>query len=294
MDQLFCTACGHHLGSDDLFCTACGARVTAAEAQVPVADDATAVRRAVPAQPVRRKRSRARFWGWVAAAAVVVGAASYGLGTVADGSDERPTAGATRSTGAGSGTEGSTTSAPTTGPASPAASLDPQALAQARALHTLIAHSATDKQRIAAAAAQLRDCRHLQQAIQTFEDAADSRDRLVDQAAGLQVGLLPGGGAAVASFSQAERAAADADRAYVAYGQARHKVRREVHEHGHHGHGDRHGHPQVEVSCRGGTDELHEAVRLSSASHAPKQATAQAWNIVAAQFGLSRVTWSSL
>jgi hypothetical protein len=211
----------------------------------------------------------------VAAAAVVVGAVSYGLGTLATGDDDRhPTAASSADT------DDPTTEA-ASGSSSPRASRDPQALAQARALHTLIAHSATDKQRIAAAAAELQGCRHVEQAIQTFQDAAASRDRLVDQAAELQVGLLPGGGSAVAHFSQAERAAADADRAYVSYGQARHKVRHKAHHH-------------VHVSCRGGKDELRQAVRLSSASHAPKQATAQAWNVIAAQFRLPKVTWTSL
>jgi hypothetical protein len=307
VDQHFCTACGHQLGSGDLFCTACGVRVTppgslaapetpAEPAPEPVTEpsaettavrrpsvldqmmtspDDTVVRRAVPPARTRRpKRSRRRFWAGVAAAAVVVAGVSYGLGTIADrGGDHHDDRAGQPTTGASSGAAGSDTSAPT-----PSSSpLDPQALAQARALHTLIDHSAADKQRIAAAAAQLQGCRHPKQAIQTFEDAASSRDRLVDQAADLQVGLLPGGGAAVASFSQALRASADADRAYVAWGQARHKVRRHHH-----------------VLCRGGKSLQRTAVQLSSASHAAKQRTAQEWNVIAAQFGLPRITWTNL
>ena len=316
MDQHFCTACGHQLGSGDLFCTACGVRVTppgspAAE-PTPVADtppaesapeplrepepssettavrrpsvldqmmtspDDTVVRRAVPPARTRRpKRSRRRFWAGVAAAAVVVAGVSYGLGTIADRGDDANDTGTTP--GASSGASGGATSNDSTAPTPSTSPLDPQALAQARALHTLIDHSAADKQRIAAAAAQLQGCRHVKQAIQTFEDAASSRDRLVDQAADLQVGLLPGGGAAVASFSQALRASADADRAYVSWGQARHKVKRHHH-----------------VRCRGGKSLQQDAVRLSSASHAAKQQTAQAWNVIAAQFGLPRITWTNL
>lgn len=297
MDQLFCTACGHVLHPGDLFCTGCGARVAdavpspeapataapapqapapadpAPAAPAPEAPDATAVRRPVPPTRPRPRRSRTAFWAWVAVAAVVVAAISYALGSVVDGGHTgRPSA----TSSAGTGVAGSDSAAPT-GTPSPIASPDPQALAQARALRTLIVHSATDKQRIAAAATQLASCRHLAQAVQTFEDAAASRDGLVDQASGLQVDLLPGGGAAIASFSKALRAAADADRAYVAWGQARHKVR-------HHKH----------VRCVGGNDLQRTAVRLSTASHAPKQQTAQEWNVIAARFGLPRITWTSL
>lgn len=264
MDQHFCTSCGHRVGSGDLFCTACGTRVPA-DAQAPdqpeqslestavrpsVLDqmmtqpvDATAVRRAVPPTRPRKRRSRARFWGWVAAAAVLVAAVSYGLGTMADGGDT-PVATAPGS----SASTGASTGASQTGQPSPSASAaDPQALAQAKALHILLGRSAADKQKIAVAASELETCRHLPQAVQTFEEAAASRDRLVEQVADLQVGLLPGGGAAVASFSDALRASLQ-----------------------------------------------RAAVRLSSASHAPKQQAAQAWNVIATQFGLSKITWNSL
>ncbi|WGL51581.1 zinc ribbon domain-containing protein [Nocardioides sp. BP30] len=294
MDQHFCTACGHRLGPGDNFCTGCGTPASTAAADespertavrpsmldqlmAQPADD-TAVRRPLPpaGRPPRR-RSRGRFWGWVAVAAVLVAAVSYGLGTLAagrDGDDRRSTTG----TGAGTGTAtGAATDAPgTSASADPSsgASIDPQALAQARALRALLGRSAADKQKIAVAAGELETCRHLHQAVQTFEEAASSRDRLVTQVADLRVGLLPGGGAAVASFTDALRAAADADRAYVRWGEARHKGR-------HH-------------TCRGGGSLRSAAVRSSSASHAPKQQTAQAWNVIAAQFGLARISWTSL
>ena len=308
MDQLFCTVCGHRLGSGDLFCTACGAQVarsataapgTAAATPeptrpVPVAPmEATAVRPRVEplAAPVpgarrsRPRRSRARFWGGVAAAAVVVGAVSYGLGTLARGGGHAPTAGptGTATTPAASGTAGPTSS--------PKPSVDPHAMAQARALHTLITQSATDKQRIATAADQLQRCDGLGQAIETFQDAAASRDRLVEQAAGLQVGLLPGGGAAIADLSSALRAAAAADRAYVAWGESRHQVRVRIHRQHGKGHGPG---PRFREACRGGAKLKARAVRLSVASHGAKQETATAWNLVAAQFGLPTVTWTEL
>ncbi|WP_051068659.1 zinc ribbon domain-containing protein [Nocardioides sp. Iso805N] len=288
MDQHFCTACGHRVGSGDLFCTGCGTRVTA-EAQAPAQSDAspestavrpsvldqmmaepadaTAVRRAVAPTRPRKRRSRPRFWGWVAAAAVLVAAVSYGLGTIADGGDDTPAATAP-------GSRASTGASETGQPSPSASTADPQALAQAKALHILLGRSAADKEKIAVAASELETCRHLPQAVQTFEDAAASRDRLFEQVADLQVGLLPGGGAAVASFSDALRAAADADRAFVAWGQARHKGR-------HH-------------TCKGGKPLQRAAVGLSSASHAPKQQTAQAWNVIATQFGLAKITWNSL
>jgi hypothetical protein len=200
----------------------------------------------------------------VALAAVLVAGASYGLGMVAQGGDDRlPT----------TTTIVNPPADETPSPTPTGSRLDPHAVAQARALHTLIGRSSADKQRIAAAASQLQACRHVKQAIQTFQEAATSRDRLVDQVADLQVGLLPGGGAAVATFSQALRASADADRAYVAWGETRHKV----HHH-----------------CRGGKDLRRQAVRLSAASHRPKQETARAWNLIAAQFGMATITWTSL
>ena len=187
--------------------------------------------------------------------------------------DASALAGPTSSAGASSPSQ-----KPTTGTAT-----DPEALAQARALHTLIDHSAADKHRIAVAASQLQTCRHLKQGIHAFEDAAASRDQLVDEASGLQVGLLPGGGAAIASFSKALRASADADRAYVAYGQKRHKVPA----------GKRRHHRQP-MKCTGGKKLLQQAVRLSSASHAAKQRTAKEWNLIATQFKLPKVVWTSL
>lgn len=292
-----------------MFCTACGAQVAPLpEKPVHVSPvEATAVRHAPvpPAAPVRtpgrpRRRSRSAFWACVAAAAVVVGAASYALGTAAVQDDGNATVGSPVST-----APGLNETAPASPKPSAKVSLDPQAMAQARALHTLISQSATDKQRIAAAAGQLQRCDHLPQAIQTFEDAAASRDRLVDQAGGLQVGLLPGGGAAIAHFSAALRAAADADRAYVEWGESRHKVRIKVPAppapHGKHGqparHGKGHGHdakPTFREVCRGQADLEAKAVRLSAASHGAKQETATAWNLVAAQFGLPTVTWTEL
>ena len=212
-------------------------------------------------------------------AAVVVGAVSYGLGTLVDQDSGTP---ASARTGVAE---------PPVAPSSrPTArvSADPEAMAQAKALYALISQSASDKQRIAVAAGQLQRCDHVDQAIQTFADAAGSRDRLVEQAAGLQVGLLPGGGAAVADLSAAARAAGDADRAYVSWGESRHLVRVKVRHHG------KHHDPRFRRVCRGGAALEARAVRLSAASHGAKQKTASAWNLVAAQFGLPTITWTEL
>lgn len=218
-------------------------------------------------------------------AALFVAAISYGLGSLAEHAG-RPEASSTGRT------EPTSDSTPRRSP-SAKASVDPQAMAQARALYTLISQSATDKQRIATAAGQLQRCDHVAQAIETFQDAAASRDRLVEQAASLDVGLLPGGGAAIADLSAALRAAAEADRAYVAWGETRHEVTVEVGPPPGHGHGNKHKQEHRQV-CRGGPELEAQAVRLSAASHGAKQETARAWNIVAAQFGLPTITWSEL
>ena len=177
-------------------------------------------------------------------------------------------------------------------------------MAQAKALYALISQSASDKQRIAVAAGQLQRCENIPQAIQTFEEAAESRDRLVARAAQLQIGLLPGGGAAIADLSAAARAAAAADRAYVAWGQARHLVRIKLPQHlkgtsrrlsAGNGHNKTHRpRPRFREVCRGGAELEAKAVRLSTASHGAKQETATAWNLVAAQFGLPTITWTKL
>lgn len=316
MDQLFCTACGHRIDAGDHFCTACGAQVVSSgsaatrpiaavpttSSSAPPVSDPTMVHPAPMAFPASashtsvqphagrgRTRSRVRFWGWVAAAALFVAAVSYGIGTVTEHSD--------RSTASGTGGGGATAAPSPRRSPSAKASADPQAVAQARALHTLIAQSATDKQRIATAAAQLQACDHVAQAIETFQDAAASRDRLVDQAAGLEVGLLPGGGAAIADLGSALRAAAQADRAYVAWGETRHKVTVTVpgsgKAHGK-GHGKKRRPPQHRRVCRGDAELEANAVRLSTASHGAKQESARAWNIVAAQFGLPTISWTDL
>ena len=97
MDQCFCTTCGHRLGAGDLFCTACGAQVApsagAAEPLERAEEESPAERTAVreihpvptPVQPTAAHtyprhdnhrgsagRSRARFWGWIVAAAIAV------------------------------------------------------------------------------------------------------------------------------------------------------------------------------------------------------------------------------
>ena len=276
MDPLYCTACGHELRPGDLFCTACGvpAEASAGPATGPAAGAAP-----LPApragRPVRSGRRRAAGWVVAVVAALTVVTGAYALGTATAGHttgsvSAQPPTGGGPTAGATDGDPGDGATGPS-GTASP--SVSPAALAQARALHDLLTHSAADKKAIAVAASQLQGCRHLPRAIRAFQSAAASRQRLVTKAAGLQIGLLPGGGEAVASLSQALRAAADADDAYVAWGQARHRVG---------------------SSCRGGKALRAQAVQLSAASHAPKQAAADAWNVIAAQTGLPAITWTSL
>lgn len=266
MGERFCTTCGHQLQVGDRFCTACGTAVSPAVPS-PVA--------AVPpgprvSSPAKRRRRGAGWWlTFLIPAALVVAAASFGLGLLTTHHDDRPSVSAppvTPSTSPGK---------PTTSPTVSAAP-DPAALAQAAALRKLLTDSADDKRAIAAAAAQLNGCAHLKRAVQAFADAAHSRSVLVTRANALQIGLLPGGGQAVASLTRALRASARADQAYVDWGRSLHR-----------GHGKHH-------RCRGDDALRARATRLSSKSHAPKQATADAWNIIAAQFGLPSIHWSSL
>lgn len=266
MGERFCTACGHQLEVGDRFCTACGVAVTSA---VPAAAPAAGSAAPVPTPTPRRRRGAGRWLAILVPAALVVAAAAFGLGLLTTHHDDQPPA-AAPSVGASS-PAGKLTTSPTV-----SAAPDPAALAQAGALRKLLTDSADDKRAIAAAAAQLNGCSHLKRAVQAFSDAASSRNALVTRAGALQIGLLPGGGQAVASLTRALQASARADQAYVDWGRSLHR-----------GHGKHH-------RCRGDDSLRARATRLSSKSHAPKQATADAWNVIAVQFGLATIHWSSL
>lgn len=271
MGERFCTACGHQLQVGDRFCTACGMAVSSAvlapAAATPPPAPVAAVPAAVPAA-VRRRRGAGWWLAVLIPLALVVAAASFALGLLTTHRDDRQSASAPPASSAPADT-------PTVSPTVSAAP-DPAALTQAGALRRLLTDSADDKRAIAAAAAQLNGCAHLNRAVRAFTDAAHSRDVLVARARDLQIGLLPGGGQAVASLTRALQASARADQAYVDWGRSLHR-----------GAGQHH-------RCRGDDALRARATRLSSQSHAPKQAAADAWNVIAAQFGLPTIHWSSL
>lgn len=268
MGERFCTACGHQLQVGDRFCTACGMAVSSAVLAPAAATPPPAPVAAVPAA-VRRRRGAGWWLAVLIPLALVVAAASFALGLLTTHRDDRQPASAPPA--ASSAPADTPTVSPTV-----SAAPDPAALTQAGALRRLLTDSADDKRAIAAAAAQLNGCAHLNRAVRAFADAAHSRDVLVARARDLQIGLLPGGGQAVASLTRALQASARADQAYVDWGRSLHR-----------GAGQHH-------RCRGDDALRARATRLSSQSHAPKQAAADAWNVIAAQFGLPTIHWSSL
>lgn len=274
MGERFCTVCGHQLEVGDRFCTACGSAVTTS---VPAPEQAHPAppRHADAQPPTPRPRGAARWLIYLVPAALVVAAASFGLGMLTDHHDDHPETAPVATSGTPSAGLGASSS-PGTPTTSASAAPDPAALKQANALASLLTDSAADKRAIAAAAAELSSCHHLTKAVQAFTQAAQSRSALVTRASELQIGLLPGGGQVVASLTKALQDSAAADQAYVAWGRTLHR-----------GTGKHH-------RCKGDDSLRTRATDLSTASHAPKQATAKAWNLIASQFGLQQIAWSSL
>lgn len=148
------------------------------------------------------------------------------------------------------------------------------AAAEAKKIDELIKTSAKDKAAIGAAQADLEACENIEEAIQTFEDAAASRKELATKVAKIDTAVLPGSRKLVKNLESAWMTAQNADLAFAAWGEKR-KI-------------------NADGECVGGKGKLEKATTLSLASHDPKKAAAKAWGPIAEEYGLEPVEWKKL
>ncbi|MFE6648646.1 hypothetical protein ACFVJS_18910 [Nocardioides sp. NPDC057772] len=148
------------------------------------------------------------------------------------------------------------------------------AAAEAKKIDELIKTSAKDKEAIGAAQADLEACENIEEAIQTFQDAAASRKELATKVAKIDTAVLPGSRKLVKNLESAWLTSQNADLAFAAWGEKR-KL-------------------NAEGECVGGKRKLEKATTLSLASHDPKKAAAKAWGPIAEEYGLESVEWTKL
>ncbi|MEU6135440.1 hypothetical protein [Nocardioides sp. NPDC047086] len=148
------------------------------------------------------------------------------------------------------------------------------AAAEAKKIDDLIKTSAEDKAAIGAAQADLEACENIDEAIQTFQDAAASREELAAKVAKIDTAVLPGSRKLVKNLESAWMTSQNADLAFAAWGE-----KRKVNDDG---------------ECIGGKRKLEKATTLSLASHDPKKAAAKAWGPIAEEYGLEPVEWTKL
>ncbi|MFD7075991.1 hypothetical protein ACFV9G_17410 [Nocardioides sp. NPDC059952] len=148
------------------------------------------------------------------------------------------------------------------------------AAAEAKKIDDLIKTSAKDKAAIGAAQADLEACENIDEAIQTFQDAATSREKLAAKVAKIDTAVLPGSRKLVKNLESAWMTSQNADLAFAAWGEKR-KV-------------------NADGECVGGKGKLEKATTLSLASHDPKKAAAKAWGPIAEEYGYKSVEWTKL
>ena len=148
------------------------------------------------------------------------------------------------------------------------------AAAEAKKIDDLIKTSAKDKAAIGAAQADLEACENIDEAIQTFEDAAASREKLATKVAKVDTAVLPGSRKLVKNLESAWLTSQNADLAFAAWGEKR-RI-------------------NADGECVGGKGKLEKATTLSLASHDPKKAAAKAWGPIAEEYGFESVKWTKL
>ncbi|WP_406023773.1 hypothetical protein OH802_28795 [Nocardioides sp. NBC_00850] len=161
-----------------------------------------------------------------------------------------------------------------TGSATGATTAEGGAAAEAKKIDDLIKTSAKDKAAIGAAQADLEACENIDEAIQTFQDAAASREKLAADVAKIDTAVLPGSRKLVKNLESAWMTSQNADLAFAAWGEKR-KV-------------------NADGECVGGKGKLEKATTLSLASHDPKKAAAKAWGPIAEEYNLEPVEWTKL
>lgn len=241
-----------------------------------------------PPRPPKRGSGRLA-WALAAAIAIVlVAGGAFALGTLADRHDHGH--GVTAPTEVLPTVDApSTSSATTPQPAPPVAAdstsatpspsrsagkVDPTSSeGVARSLSALMSDSQVDKSDVSRASSDLQSCQRVAAAVLTFQGAAASRQRLVQQVAAIDTHALPGAQEVVTELSRAWGTAAQADAAYVAWGRS---FRR------------------VGAKCVDSPALQRRASNLSVQTHPYKQAAARAWAPIARRFGLPAVAWDQL
>lgn len=192
-------------------------------------------------------------WGLIIlVVAVVVGIIAFVIGVVNNSGDANAKTGTT---------QGATTT-------------EGGAAGEAKKIDELIQTSAKDKSAIGAAQADLEACENIDEAIQTFEDAAASRKTLATKVAKIDTATLPGSRKLVKNLESAWLTSQNADLAFAAWGEKR-KV-------------------NADGECVGGKGKLAKATQLSLASHDSKKAAAKAWGPIAEEYDLEPVEWRKL
>jgi len=192
-------------------------------------------------------------WGLIVLVlAVVVAIIAFVIGLVKNGDDANANTGTS---------QGTTTSAG-------------GAAAEAKKIDDLIKTSAEDKAAIGAAQADLEACENIDEAVQTFQDAAASRKELATKVASIDTAVLPGSQKLVKNLESAWMTSQNADLAFAAWGEKR-KL-------------------NADGECVGGKRKLEKATTLSLASHDPKKAAAKAWGPIAEEYNLEPVEWTKL
>jgi len=112
------------------------------------------------------------------------------------------------------------TSVPTTTPSTtavPTSTTNAAAATEAQAMSALLGNSAVDRSQIVSAVQQVTSCGDLSGAQSTLDQAASSRQSLLEQLAPLQVGGLSTGPQLVRELQAAWQASVSSDRDYAAY-----------------------------------------------------------------------------
>jgi hypothetical protein len=284
----YCTACGRGISPGNQFCTTCGARVQPSQGP----------------QPPRGPRPPGPPWHrrWQAVIVVLLSAAVCGVGiaallvhtrhhsTLSLSAGQEPASSATASQPAtspadsGSGSpppspepsgSGLASAPPSATPSgSGLASAPPSEQTAAQALAQLLVSSVSDRSAVVAAVSDVNSCGSgLSQDIQTFQQAATSRQRLLSQLSSLSgISMLPA--QMIQDLSAAWQASVEADQDFASWA------------------GD-----ENSDGCTpdGSGNASYEAAKTpDNDATTDKKAFVSLWNPIGTQYGLATYTWNQL
>ncbi len=144
---------------------------------------------------------------------------------------------------------------------------------QATVIDRYLTQSATARDGVSNAIESINNCRNIADAVATLSRAADARAHILAGLNDAQVSALPGGPTMLTDLKQGLQASATADTDYAAWGTT------------------------TETSCTGKavpTPSYTAAQQSDAVATAAKQRFVQSWNTVAAQFGLTPQSASTI